>query len=172
MHISVLAASTADTGIDLGDASVQIVIGVIVMVIGTGLIAMLVATWRRRSKPLDWAAAGQKALADRERRIEAANHNEVVGHVLRRADVLQVDVPEQATGSNPVVVTFRPSGRRYGYYRDHESYIRARDGGPVNPVNAHPGKAPPVVAKWTDERLRAWLDEHADDLPPTENDSR
>jgi hypothetical protein len=164
MNISILA-------VDLGDVSVQIVIGVIATVIGASFIAMLVATWRRRRKPIDWAvagaAAGQRAFADRERRTEAANHHELVGHVLERADVLRVEVPEKTSGSNPVVITYRPSGRRYGFYRDHESYIRDRDGGRVNPSNAHPRKAPPVVAKWSNEQLRAWLDDHADDLPPT-----
>lgn len=136
MHISVLAADSANTGLDLGDLSVQIVVGVIITVIAAALIAPFVATWRRRRKPIDWAvagaAAGQKALADWDRRIEAANHDEFVGHVFARADVLKEDVPERATGSNPVVITFRPSGRRYGFYRDHESSASSR--GPRLPL--------------------------------------
>jgi hypothetical protein len=38
----------------------------------------------------------------------------------------------------------------------------------VSPMEAGYGKRPTPVSRWSDERLRAWLEEHADQLPPPE----
>lgn len=142
-----------------------------------GLIVVVVLAaigwmWIRRRKPLEWAAAGGMALDEHARRHKRANHAERVGWVRQRAEILKLprghDLPVSATGRNPVVVTFHPTGRRQAYYRDLPSYKSAVERGDVNPVNALPGKPPQVLSRWSDEELRSWLSDHADDLPPSD----
>lgn len=147
--------------------SVEVIGGVIAGVLLTVMGLVTLAIWRRRRRPLDWAAAGKKALANRSRRIERARHDELVRHVLDRAETLKIEVPVHVTGLNPAIVTLHPSGSKHARYPDLPSYKAAVNRGDANPMRASFGKTPLVVSRWTDERLREWLREHADDLPPT-----
>ena len=124
-------------------------------------------TWlcMRRRKPLDWAAAGKKALAARERRIERARHDELVGWVLQGTEVLGLEIPVKSAGSNPMVVTFHPTSRKHAYFRDLPNYKSAVQRGDVSPMHAHFGKSPEIVSRWSDEHLRKWLSDRADELP-------
>jgi hypothetical protein len=63
-------------------------------------------------------------------------------------------------------VTFHPSGSKYALYPDKPSYEAAVLRGDLNPSRADFRKPPLVVSRWSDDRLREWLREHADDLPP------
>jgi hypothetical protein len=151
----------------LGDWLTSVSVEVVGAMVFAGVGVAAVAIWRRRRRPLDWADRGEQALADRSRRIERAHHDELVQHVLDRAEVLGIELPIQVAGRNPAIVTLHPSGTKHAIYPDLPSYKAAVNRGDVNPTRARFGKPPLVVSRWSDDRLREWLREHADDLPPT-----
>lgn len=159
-----VAASIGDW---FSSVSVEIVGTVVGTILFAGLSLVAYAIWRRRSRPLDWAAKGEQALADRSRRIERARHDELVQHVLDRAEVLGIELPVHVAGRNPAIVTLHPSGTKHARYADLPTYKAAVRRGDVNPMRASFSKPPLVVSRWSDDRLRGWLREHADDLPPT-----
>jgi hypothetical protein len=67
-----------------------------------------------------------------------------------------VEMIERVT--DPVSEVIEDAGRAAGLLA-HVSPIE---------IEAGYGKRPTPVSRWSDERRRAWLEEHADQLPPTE----
>jgi hypothetical protein len=162
MHL--VAVSIGDW---LSDLSVEIVGAVLGTIIFAGVSVVAYAIWRRRRSPLDLVDKGEQALADRARRIERARHDELVQHVLDRAAALGIELPTHIAGRNPAIVTLHSSGTKHARYPDLPSYKAAVERGDVSPIRASFGKPPLVVSRWSDDRLRDWLREHAQDLPPT-----
>lgn len=170
MNLFLAAEAAKDaSSFDLGDLSLQIAVGVAITLIAAIVIAVLAAIWRRRWRPLNWAASSREALAERERRIERASHDELMRHVLLRAEVLGIELPVKVTRGNLAIVTLHPSGETHARYRDLPSYRDAVNRGKVSPMRASFGKPPLAVSSWSDDRLRAWLREHADDVPPSKS---
>ena len=149
---------------------------IIATAIGTVLaaagIAIAKGTWARRTRPLDWMASGKTAVERRRRQIDRGRKRQLIDWVLQRTGVLQLqspdDLPVKVHGTRPAVITLHPTGRTFAMYPDQPSYRAAAERREVNPVHAHYGAPPPTVHKWSEEKLRGWLHDHADQLPPEE----
>ncbi len=144
---------------------------VLVAVIGGVAVAAIVGArtwlWRRRRRPIDWAAAGRDAFEARRRGIERAHRDLLVEFVLERAKILNIQVPAAVhSGAGYVTVTYHPSGNEISYVAAHTHYKALLESGQLPPQRTYRKRwTQPPVAQWSEDELRAWLHEHANVLP-------
>ena len=64
------------------------------------------------------------------------------------------------------MVTVHPSGRQLFYVRNHEAYARLLGSGLPHTRTFSQRWTGQPVAEWSDEKLRDWLRQRTDELPP------
>ena len=149
-------------------STAEFVAWVAVAVTAIAVVAIGRTVWNRRRLVLDWAATGKQAIERRQQRIRAARHEELASWVLQRAEVLQVEVPVSVSHfGGYAAVDYHPSSTQSFFIADFQRYQSLLEGGQLPPSRTFWNRPiPRHVRQWSDDELRDWLLEHADQLPP------
>ena len=145
-----------------------------VAVAATAVVGVSRHLWSRRGAPKQLAEARQLKRAARSRTRADATNADLVATVMKRAQVLGIDVPVTVTARDSwsggyVSVTFHPSGETSHYTENFASLQRdTSPSGSMPPLRTFLSRNPhKALSSWSRDELREWLQATRDRIPPT-----